>query len=79
MRLLGAPCIAMITALVCRGPDSTGVAMYRSEQPTGSWIARVKLGDSGDLAARAEQISQAAAAVGAEDFSRIDAYLRFSG
>jgi glutamine phosphoribosylpyrophosphate amidotransferase len=74
---LGCTLLRMITALGCRGPDSTGVAMYQSKRP-GCWIARVKLGDSGDLAARAEQISHAAASAGGRDFSRIGAYLRFS-
>jgi methylamine---glutamate N-methyltransferase subunit A len=74
---LGGTLLRMITALGCRGPDSAGVAMYRSKRP-GSWIARVKLGDHGDLPARAAQVVHAAAGVGAEDFSRVDAYLRFS-
>jgi glutamate synthase domain-containing protein 1 len=74
---LGCTLLRMITALGCRGPDSTGVAMYQSKRP-GIWVARVKLGDSGDLQVRAAQISEAAASVGGHDFSRIDAYLRFS-
>jgi glutamate synthase domain-containing protein 1 len=74
---LGNTLLQMITALGCRGPDSTGVAMYQSKRP-GTWTARVKLGDSGDLPARATQISRAAASVGGQDFSRVDAYLRFS-
>src|ERR1700722_7034381 len=74
---LGCTLLRMITALGCRGPDSTGVAMYQNKRPD-SWTARVKLGDSGDLPARAAQIVHAATGVGAGDFSRIDAYLRFS-
>jgi methylamine---glutamate N-methyltransferase subunit A len=74
---LGGTLLQMITALGCRGPDSAGVAMYQRKRP-GSWTARVKLGDSGDLSARATQISEAAVSVGGQDFSRIDAYLRFS-
>jgi glutamine phosphoribosylpyrophosphate amidotransferase len=74
---LGNTLLRMITALGCRGPDSTGVAIYQCKRP-GSWTARVKLGDSGDLPARAAEIIHIAEGMGAEDFSRVDAYLRFS-
>lgn len=74
---LGCTLLRMITALGCRGPDSTGIAAYQDKR-SGKWTTRVKLGDTGDFHARAAQIGHAAANVGAEDFSRIGAYLRFS-
>src|SRR5260370_23756226 len=75
--LLGSTLLKMLMALGCRGPDSTGVAMYGTRH-AGSWIARVKLGDNGVLAERAAQVAQAAANFGGKDFTRVDAYLRFS-
>src|ERR1700747_2385647 len=74
--LLGSRLLKMLMALGCRGPDSTGVAMYGTRR-AGSWIARDKLGDNGGPAERASQVAQAAANFGAEDFTRVDAYLRF--
>ena len=74
---LGRTLLKMITALGCRGPDSTGVATYHRKRP-GMWTARVKLGDQGDFSARAAQISHATSSAGAEEFSRTGPYLRFS-
>jgi methylamine---glutamate N-methyltransferase subunit A len=74
---LGSTLLKMLMALGCRGPDSTGVAMYGTKHSE-SWIARVKLGDNGVLAERAAQVTQAAANFGGKDFTRVDAYLRFS-
>jgi methylamine---glutamate N-methyltransferase subunit A len=41
---LGEVMLRMITALGCRGPDSTGLALYGGRRKTGA-VVRVKLGD----------------------------------
>ena len=44
----------MLTALSCRGPDSAGIALWGSGED--GLVARVKLGDGGDLEARRREI-----------------------
>ncbi len=73
---LGQTLLRMLTALGCRGPDSTGVAMYGPERKQ-RWLARVKVGDNGNLAERAATIEQATREFGGEGFAQNGAYLRF--
>ena len=47
----------MLQALGCRGPDSAGVALY-SQQHDGDLVLRIKLGEHGNFAERAQQIAQ---------------------
>lgn len=74
---VGHTLLQMLTALGCRGPDSTGVAMYGAglrEQ----WLARVKLGDNGNLSERAISVATAAGHFGGKNFAQTGAYLSFS-
>jgi glutamine phosphoribosylpyrophosphate amidotransferase len=48
---IGKLLLRMLLAVGCRGPDSTGVAVYGREQD--GFVLRIKLGESGDFAARA--------------------------
>ena len=50
----GATLLRMLTALSCRGPDSAGIALWGSGED--GLVARVKLGDGGDLEARRREI-----------------------
>lgn len=51
---IGQILLRMLTAVSCRGPDSTGVAVYG---PTdGALRLRVKLGEQGDFAAKAQAL-----------------------
>jgi glutamate synthase domain-containing protein 1 len=74
---VGCTLLRMLTALGCRGPDSTGAALYGHERPK-HWRACVKLGESGNEAANGVRIADAAKDFGGECFERTDAYLRFS-
>jgi glutamate synthase domain-containing protein 1 len=56
---VGCSVMSMLQALQCRGPDSTGVALYRwgdGDRPAGVTI-RVKLGEGGELKAAAELLA----------------------
>lgn len=74
---VGCILLKMLNALGCRGPDSTGVAMYGARN-AGWWTVRVKLGDSTDLSERADRVAEAAADSGGKDFAQTGAYLAFS-
>jgi glutamate synthase domain-containing protein 1 len=74
---LGQVLLGMLEALACRGPDSTGVAMFGSPRPD-YFVAQVKLGDNGHNGERAQQVNAVARDFGAQEFSQIDAYLRFT-
>jgi glutamate synthase domain-containing protein 1 len=74
---VGGTVLSMLEALACRGPDSSGVALF-GPASTGRMTVRVKLGDNGNLADRAQRVAAQAAAFGGSDFSRTDAYLRFA-
>jgi glutamate synthase domain-containing protein 1 len=74
---LGCTLLGMLTALGCRGPDSTGVATYGPVR-SGTWRACVKLGDEEDLSDREKAISRAASSFGGHGFIRTGAYLMFS-
>ena len=68
--------LRMLESLGCRGPDSSGVALFGT-LPSGRQVAQVKLGDNGNLDERMRQVQELAKQFGAEQFSRTDAYLRF--
>jgi glutamate synthase domain-containing protein 1 len=73
---LGEVLLGMLNALGCRGPDSTGVAMFGSRRPD-FFVAQVKLGDDGPNADRSNEVNAAAANFDAQEFSRTESYLRF--
>jgi len=60
---LGEVMLRMITALGCRGPDSTGLALYGGKRRTGS-IVRVKLPEGKENGPQAKAIARALATVG---------------
>jgi glutamate synthase domain-containing protein 1 len=49
--------LSMLTALARRGPDSAGAALYGDPQ---GFVVRVKLGERGDLAPRAAEVTERA-------------------
>ena len=59
---LGDVMLRMITALGCRGPDSTGLALYGGKRKTGA-VVRVKLADDEVVATQAKAILHALEAV----------------
>ena len=59
---LGEVMLRMITALGCRGPDSTGLALYGGKRKTGA-VVRVKLADEEERAPQAKAILHALEAV----------------
>lgn len=73
---VGETLLRMLESLACRGPDSAGVALFGALPPK-SFVAQVKLGEGGDLAQQARQVSALARKFGAHEFSQTDAYLRF--
>ena len=74
---IGRTVLGMLRALGCRGPDSTGVALFGSPDD-GRFVVRVKLGDEGDLQPKARQIAvRLEAFPGASDFSTTASYARF--
>src|SRR5262245_51190106 len=52
---IGKLLLRMLLAVGCRGPDSTGVAIYGPEH--NGFVLQIKLGDSGDFAERAEELT----------------------
>ena len=73
----GATILGMLRALGCRGPDSTGVALFGAAND-GNFVVRVKLGDHGDLKIQARRLAENLAALdGCRDFSSSGAYARF--
>jgi glutamate synthase domain-containing protein 1 len=73
----GAVILGMLRALGCRGPDSTGVALFGAPSD-GNVVVRVKLGDDGDLKIEARRLAEHLAAWGGcTDFSSGGAYARF--
>jgi glutamate synthase domain-containing protein 1 len=74
---LGRILLGMLNALACRGPDSTGVALFgipRAHQ----LIARVKLGNNGGSTERMREIEFRAQKFGSQEFEQNGAYLRFT-
>ncbi len=74
---VGKVVLTMLQALACRGPDSAGVALY-GPATDHKLIVRAKLGDHGDVAARAERLARCAESFGTiSNFSTADCYARF--
>jgi glutamate synthase domain-containing protein 1 len=74
---VGRTVLAMLRALGCRGPDSAGVALFGPPDDN-RYIVRVKLGDHGDLGARARRLADRLEAVGGVSlFSTTASYARF--
>jgi methylamine---glutamate N-methyltransferase subunit A len=59
---IGEVMLRMITAMGCRGPDSTGLALYGGKRKTGA-VVRVKLADDEVVATQAKAILHALEAV----------------
>lgn len=55
---MGRRVLDMLDALSCRGPDSTGVALY-TEIPESTWLLQVKLGDGPDWDAIGTEVESA--------------------
>ena len=74
---IGRTILGMVQALGCRGPDSTGVALFGAPDD-GRFVVRVKLGDEGDLEPRARQIAGRLETVPeVSHFSTTASYARF--
>ena len=74
-RPVGRTLLAMLEALGCRGPDSTGVALFGPPSPR--WIAQVKLPDDPERsAAILRSIASAAGAAPVLRHEAMGAYLR---
>ena len=74
---IGSIMLGMLEALACRGPDSAGVALYGIPR-LNRLVARVKLGDNGGNAERAQQLKKLAHKFGARDLAQKSAYLRLT-
>jgi methylamine---glutamate N-methyltransferase subunit A len=76
---LGRILLDMLNALGCRGPDSAGVALFGPSE-NGWLIVRVKLGDRGEYAERARQLSGLLVSLGVREsqFSTVGSYARFT-
>jgi methylamine---glutamate N-methyltransferase subunit A len=76
---LGRILLDMLNALGCRGPDSSGVALF-GRSTNGRLIVRVKLGDRGEYGQRARQLSGLVESLGIKEpqFSTVDSYARFT-
>jgi glutamate synthase domain-containing protein 1 len=61
-RPLGRTLLALLDALACRGPDSTGVALFGP--PSSRWVAQVKLPDDAERQGAIIQSLEAGAGVG---------------
>ena len=72
---IGSILLEMLNALACRGPDSTGVALFGERRPN-QLVAQIKLGDDGNRAERAREIEIIAEKFGAREFTQTGAYLR---
>ncbi|MBI2466640.1 MAG: glutamine phosphoribosylpyrophosphate amidotransferase [Candidatus Rokubacteria bacterium] len=59
---VGRTLLRMLAALGCRGPDSSGVALWG--KPADGLVARVKMGEGGDADARRREIVRRAARLG---------------
>jgi len=73
---VGSVLLRMLTALGDRGPDSAGVALFG--EPSQSLVLRIKLGEVGDLASRAELVVArlGGEGIGAVQAERSGPYLR---
>ena len=74
---VGQTVLGMLRALGCRGPDSTGVALYGAPDD-GRLVVRVKLGEGGHLESKARRVAEEMESLGgASQFSNTAAYARF--
>jgi glutamate synthase domain-containing protein 1 len=73
---IGKVLLGMLEALACRGPDSAGVALFGGRK-SNQLIARVKLGDNGNIARHAVEVKTAAQKFGGREFAEQGDYLRF--
>ncbi len=73
---VGSVLLGMLTALACRGPDSTGVAVFGQHRPD-ELIAQIKLGENGNGTEYARKIEETGKEFGGREFSQTSAYLRF--
>ena len=68
---IGEIMLRMITALGCRGPDSTGLALYGGKRRSGA-VVRVKLAERGEPSHQATAILHALAGLGEIRASAVD-------
>src|SRR5690349_18757052 len=74
---VGCAVLSMLRALGCRGPGSAGVAIFGPPAPN-RYAVRVKLGDHGEFAERAKQVTAVAESRGAvQGAAAHGPYLRF--
>jgi methylamine---glutamate N-methyltransferase subunit A len=73
---IGSTLLGMLNALACRGPDSTGVALFGKVKPN-EFVAQVKIGDNGNAVERLREIEERVKKFKAHDFTQCGAYLRF--
>jgi glutamate synthase domain-containing protein 1 len=70
---IGATILAMLDALACRGPDSSGVALWG--EPADGLVVRAKLGDDADVAARRGEVVRRVARLSRVQGARLDGAL----
>jgi glutamate synthase domain-containing protein 1 len=74
-RPVGRTLLAMLDALGCRGPDSTGVALFRP--PSSRWVAQVKLPDDPERVGAIIQAIESGAGTGpVTGYALAGAYMR---
>lgn len=71
---IGQILLRMLLAVGCRGPDSTGVAIFGAD--CGGFVLQVKLGEHGDPAVAAEVVRRVEAMTEVREQAVTDAYLR---
>src|SRR4051812_36624360 len=69
---LGEIMLRMITALGCRGPDSTGLALYGGKRKSGA-VVRVKLAEAVEVKPQAKAILKAVESLGEVKDSELNA------
>jgi glutamate synthase domain-containing protein 1 len=75
---IGSTVLGMLTALGCRGPDSAGVALYRSPSDA-DLLLQIKVGENDHSRQGAEQVIEKASALSKpKDVSTTGAYLRLT-
>ena len=73
---IGSTVLDMLRALDCRGPDSAGVALFRTPM-AGGLVLQIKLGEDGRPSDRVDEIVRSVAAPAApHDVATTGAYLR---
>src|SRR5258708_40176427 len=71
---IGRILLRMLLAVGCRGPDSTGVAVFGGD--SGGLILQVKLGEQGDPALVEKLVKRLQAIASVREYAVTDAYLR---